>query len=219
MPKPSENRKPRPLTKPETKRLHALMEGLLQQVAKEGEILSLCKKQMETEFGVILSNQRLLRHLKHVRGLFEQSSGFSRVSLESIVQTRIRDVLIDKRAGPDSHLKAIAMADRIFGLRRKPDEDRDIVEQVVRSEQERLHSLSDDQLRQYAELLQSPDMDREFATMVDYRRRGVAYLPELRQVQDPGTVKRNVLAKRKSAARRKRGRPRHVKQIDTDDVE
>lgn len=219
MPKPSENRKSRPLTKPETKRLHALMEGLLQQVAKEGEILSLCKKQMETEFGVILSNQRLLRHLKHVRGLFEQSSGFSRVSLESIVQTRIRDVLIDKKAGPDSHLKAIAMADRIFGLRRKPDEDREIVEQVVRGEQERLHSLSDDQLRQYAELLQSPDMDREFATMVDYRRRGVAYLPELRKVQDPGTVKRNVLAKRKNAVRRKRGRPRHVTQVETDETE
>ena len=219
MPKPSENRKSRPLTKPETKRLHALMEGLLQQVAKEGEILALCRKQMETEFGIILSNQRLLRHLKHVRGLFEQSSGFSRVSLESIVQTRIRDVLIDKKAGADSHLKAIAMADRIFGLRRKPDEDRDIVEQVVRSEQERLHSLSDDQLAQYAELLQSPDMDREFATMVDYRRRGVAYLPELRQVQKAGSVRQNVLAKRKDAVRRKRGRPRRVKPIESTDAE
>lgn len=214
MKEPSKKEKSRPLKRDEVKRLHALMEGLLQQVAKEGEILAVCRKQMEAEFGIVLSNQRLLKHLKHVRDLFEQSSGFSRVSLESIVQTRIRDVLIDKKAGPDSHLKAIAMADRIFGLRRKPDEDREIVEQVVRSEQERLHTLSDDQLRQYAELLQSPDMDREFATMVDYRRRGMSYLPELRQVQDPGTLKRNVLSKRKNAARRKRGRPRNVEQID-----
>ncbi len=210
----SKKEKSRPLKRDEVKRLHALMEGLLQQVAKEGEILTVCRKQMETEFGIVLSNQRLLKHLKHVRDLFERSSGFSRVSLESIVQTRIRDVLIDKKAGPDSHLKAIAMADRIFGLRRKPDEDREIVEQVVRSEQERLHTLSDDQLRQYAELLQSPNMDREFATMVEYRRRGMNYLPELKRVQDPGTLKRNVLSKGKSGVRRKRGRPRNVDQIE-----
>lgn len=217
MKNPKENEKSRPLTKPETQRLHALIEGLLQQVAKEGEIVTVCRKQMETEFQIKLSKTRILRHLAKVRELFEQQSGFSRVSLESIVQTRIRDVLINKNAGAELHLKAVAMADRIFNLQRKPDEDREIVEQVVRAEQERLRTLSDDQLRQYADLLQSPDMDREFATMVEYRRRGVHYLPELRKVQEPGTVRRNVQAKQKKA--RRRGRPRNVETITDPDAE
>ena len=91
------------------------------------------------------------------------------------LRKKLAEIVDDPKATTGNRLKAIELLSKIGDPQ---SVDQQIVEQIIREEQERLRTLSDDQLRQYADLLQSPDMDREFATMVEYRRRGVQYFPE-----------------------------------------
>jgi len=117
-----------------------------------------------------------------IRQDFQASSGFYRESIIDVVDKKLRKIILDGKSSGELVLKAVDKFDRLFDLKRKPEEDAVAICEIVEHEMNRIRGLSDQELENYAELLKSPKLDEEFHNMIEAKKRGQLYAIERGEV-------------------------------------
>lgn len=158
------------------------------------ELLSIQEihRRVNDAVGFVVGKQAFKRHLDDVRADFQANSGFVRESLMDIVDTKLKKILTNPKSSGELLLKTIKEADRLFDLKRKPEEDAVAISKVVEQEMTRIRSLSDDALMSYAEQLKNPLLDDEFNNLVEAQKRGMLYAIENGEIRDSKKLAQNV---------------------------
>jgi len=128
--------------------------------------------------GITLSKTIFKRMMDVIRQDFQASSGFYRESIIDVVDKKLRKIILDGKSSGELVLKAVDKFDRLFDLKRKPEEDAVAICEIVEHEMNRIRGLSDQELENYAELLKSPKLDEEFHNMIEAKKRGQLYAIE-----------------------------------------
>ncbi len=152
-------------------------------------------KRVNDSVGYVVSKQAFKKHLDDIRADFQANSGFVRESLMDIVDTKLKKILTNPKSSGELLLKTIKEADRLFDLKRKPEEDAVAISKVVEQEMNRIRSLSDDGLMSYAEQLKNPLLDDEFNNLVEAQKRGMLYAIENGDIRDSKPLSHNVAHK------------------------
>lgn len=158
------------------------------------ELLSIQEihRRVNDAVGFVVGKQAFKKHLDDVRADFQANSGFVRESLMDIVDTKLKKILTNPKSSGELLLKTIKEADRLFDLKRKPEEDAVAISKVVEQEMTRIRSLSDDALMSYAEQLKNPLLDDEFNNLVEAQKRGMLYAIENGEIRDSKQLAQNV---------------------------
>lgn len=152
-------------------------------------------KRVNDAVGFVVAKQAFKKHLDDIRADFQANSGFVRESLMDIVDTKLKKILTNPKSSGELLLKTIKEADRLFDLKRKPEEDAVAIAKVVEQEMNRIRSLSDDGLMSYAEQLKNPLLDDEFNNLVEAQKRGMLYAIENGDIRDSKQLSHNVSRK------------------------
>jgi len=124
-----------------------------------------------------------------------------------IVDTKLKKILTNPKSSGELLLKTIKEADRLFDLKRKPEEDAVAIAKVVEQEMNRIRSLSDDGLMSYAEQLKNPLLDDEFNNLVEAQKRGMLYAIENGDIRDSKQLAHNVSRKTRNRKPPQRKQP------------
>jgi hypothetical protein len=152
-------------------------------------------RRVNDSVGFVVAKQAFKKHLDDIRADFQANSGFVRESLMDIVDTKLKKILTNPKSSGELLLKTIKEADRLFDLKRKPEEDAVAIAKVVEQEMTRIRGLSDDALMSYAEQLKNPLLDDEFNNLVEAQKRGMLYAIENGEVRDSKKLAQNLTHK------------------------
>lgn len=187
--KPQEGKPGKDLTAADKKKIdETIRNGLREELLPVQDI----HKRVNDAVGFVVSKQAFKKHLDDIRADFQANSGFVRESLMDIVDNKLKKILTNPRSSGELLLKTIKEADRLFDLKRKPEEDAVAIAKVVEQEMTRIRSLSDDGLMSYAEQLKNPLLDDEFNNLVEAQKRGMLYAIENGDIRDTKTLAQNV---------------------------